>query len=77
MLIFICFRLGTIHNLYGDLKNPEEARVNKESPASRLGTLGRKSEGAWGNDEPELRLHRDTEWTTSREGPASLLAREQ
>lgn len=35
--IFICFRVRTVHHLYGDLKNSEQARVNEESTASKPG----------------------------------------
>lgn len=42
MLIFICFRVRTVHHLYGDLKNSEQARVNEESLASKLGDPWKK-----------------------------------
>lgn len=50
MLIFICFRVRTVHHLYGDLKNSEHARVNEESTASKPGDPCKKvweSRGKW------------------------------
>lgn len=73
MLIFICFRVRAIHHLYGDLKDWEQSRVNKELPVSKQSdlqkTVGENREyDRCIQHEGKSVLHGDTEWKASRNG---------